>query len=98
MRSGIRRRCWGRVVRVVRLFCLSALFAVLVTSLVGTIDEGIQAVLPNRVFDSLDILFNVLAAGMATAASAALGWARRVAMRTTRGGSGSRSTLDSDSA
>ena len=54
-----------------------ALLAVLVTALVGTLDECIQAFLPSRVFDPRDILFNVLAAVMAVAASAALGWARR---------------------
>ncbi len=32
--------------------------------------------LPSRVFDPEDILFNVLAAVMAVAASVALGWAR----------------------
>ncbi len=54
-----------------------ALLAVLATSLIGMIDECIQAFLPSRVFDPVDILFNVLAGGMAVAASVALGWARR---------------------
>ena len=54
-----------------------ALLAVLATSLVGVLDECIQAFLPSRVFDPVDILFNVLAAVMAVVASAALGWARR---------------------
>lgn len=54
-----------------------ALLAVLITSLVGTLDEGVQWLLPNRTFDPVDILFNVLAAVMAVAASAALQWARR---------------------
>lgn len=56
-----------------------ALLAVLITSLVGTLDEGVQWLLPNRTFDPVDILFNVLAAVMAVAASAALQWARRQA-------------------
>lgn len=54
-----------------------ALLAVLATALVGVLDECIQAFLPSRVFDPLDILFNVLAGVMAVAASVALAWARR---------------------
>ncbi|MGI9629231.1 MAG: VanZ family protein [Longimicrobiales bacterium] len=54
-----------------------AVLAVVGTSLVGVIDEFIQAFLPSRVFDPADMLFNFLAAVMAVAASAALGWARR---------------------
>ena len=53
-----------------------ALLAVLAASLVGVLDECIQLFLPSRVFDPEDILFNVLAAVMAVAASVALGWAR----------------------
>lgn len=56
---------------------MPALLAVLATALVGVIDECIQVMIPSRVFDPQDILFNVLAAVMAVAASAALGWARR---------------------
>ncbi len=55
-----------------------ALLAVLATAVAGAIDECIQAVLPNRVFDPVDIVFNVLAGVMAVAASVALGWGRRV--------------------
>ncbi|MCY4505718.1 MAG: VanZ family protein, partial [Acidobacteria bacterium] len=54
-----------------------ALLAVLGTALVGSVDECIQYFLPDRVFDPVDVLFNALAAVMAVAASAALGWARR---------------------
>lgn len=53
-----------------------ALLAVVAASLLGVLDEGLQAVLPGRVSDIRDILFNVLAGGMAVAASAALAWAR----------------------
>lgn len=52
----------------------SAFFA---TSLVGVLDECIQAILPSRVFDWRDIVFNVLAAFAAVVGMAALGWARR---------------------
>jgi hypothetical protein len=41
------------------------------------LDEDILAFLPSRVFDPMDILFYVLAAVIAAAASVALGWARR---------------------
>lgn len=56
-----------------------AILAVLLTSLVGVIDESIQALLPSRVFDPLDILFNLVAAAMAVGASTALAWASRKA-------------------
>ncbi len=54
-----------------------ALLAVLAAGLVGVLDEYIQLLLPSRVFDPVDMLFNVLAAMMAVAASSALRWARR---------------------
>ena len=55
---------------------MPALLAIAATALAGAVDELIQVFLPSRVFDPLDILFNTLAAAMAVAASAALGWAR----------------------
>lgn len=58
-----------------------ALLAILATTLVGVLDEGIQSILPSRVFDPVDMLFNFLAAVMAVTASAALRWARRLALR-----------------
>ena len=54
-----------------------SLLAVVVTALLGSLDEGIQEILPNRVYDFVDILFNFLAGVMAVAASVALAWARR---------------------
>ena len=56
---------------------LPAALAVLATALLGALDECIQAFLPTRVFDIQDIVFNTLAAVMATATSLVLGWARR---------------------
>lgn len=53
------------------------MFAILATSLIGTVDESIQVFLPNRVFDPIDILFNFLAALMTVATLVALGWVRR---------------------
>ena len=53
------------------------LLAIVATSLIGVLDECIQELLPSRMFDRQDILFNVLAAVMAVATSSALGWVRR---------------------
>lgn len=49
-----------------------ALIAFVATAALGVIDECIQALLPNRVFDVRDIGFNVLAAFLAVVASAVL--------------------------
>lgn len=54
-----------------------ALLAILTTTLVGVLDECIQAFLPSRVFDPIDMLFNFLAGTMSVVASVALAWARR---------------------
>lgn len=56
---------------------LPAVAAVVATALLGWLDEGIQAILPNRVYDIQDVLFNTLAAAMAVAARVALAWVRR---------------------
>lgn len=53
-----------------------AVIAVVVTALLGWLDEGIQAILPNRFYDIQDVGFNALAALMAIAASLALEWVR----------------------
>lgn len=49
-----------------------ALVAVAATALLGWLDEGIQWLLPERVYDWRDVAFNVLAALMAILASVAL--------------------------
>ena len=54
-----------------------ALLAVLAATLIGVVDECIQLALPSRVFDPIDMLFNLLAAVMAVTASSALRWARQ---------------------
>jgi VanZ family protein len=54
-----------------------AALAVAVTALLGLLDEGIQAILPNRVFDVRDVGFNALAGLMAIAASLAIARVRR---------------------
>ena len=54
-----------------------AALALVVTALLGWLDEGIQALLPNRVYDIFDVFVNALSALMAIAASLAIAWARR---------------------
>lgn len=67
----VERRRQGR--RVPR----PAALAVGVTVLLGWLDEGMQWLLPNRVYDIRDVGFNALAALMAIAASLALSRARQ---------------------
>lgn len=51
------------------------------TAAAGWLDEGIQAVLPNRVYDLRDVGFNALAGALALASAAALEAAREHARR-----------------
>lgn len=53
------------------------LIALLITSLLGVLDECIQAFLPSRVFDPVDMLFNFLAGLMAVVGSVLLDWIRK---------------------
>jgi VanZ family protein len=50
----------------------SALVALVFAFIIGVLDESIQLVLPNRVFDPQDILFNGFAVTMAIGSSALL--------------------------
>jgi hypothetical protein len=59
-----------------------SVMAVVVTALIGWLDEGIQAVLPDRVYDIRDVGTNALAALMAVVASLAIRKARRRDRRT----------------
>lgn len=52
------------------------LLAILLTIIIGSIDEGIQVFIPIRVFDPIDIAFNSFAAILAVGSSEALAWAR----------------------
>ncbi len=54
-----------------------AILAVTIACFLGVLDELIQALLPTRVFDPRDILFNTLAAILAVGAIKALRWARQ---------------------
>lgn len=51
------------------------------TASAGWLDEGIQAVLPNRVYDLRDVGFNALAGALSLASASALEAARRRARR-----------------
>ncbi len=51
---------------------LPALWAILICSLAGLLDEGLQYLLPERVFDWEDIAFNLLAISTATIGMALL--------------------------
>jgi len=53
------------------------LLAIVATSAIGILDELVQLFLPNRVFDPIDVGFNVLAAAMAVLATAVLASTRR---------------------
>ncbi|WP_299552867.1 VanZ family protein [Seonamhaeicola sp.] len=59
-----------------KLMLKPAFFALALTICIGAFDETIQLVLPNRVFDPIDILFNGIAATMAIASSLILIWVR----------------------
>lgn len=50
----------------------SPLIAIGITACFGAIDEGIQAIIPGRVFDIRDILFNALAGFMTVGVSSAI--------------------------
>ena len=58
-----------------------SILAVGATALIGVVDEFIQYFIPNRVVDPVDIFFNTMAATLAVAAIAALGWAQRRTQR-----------------
>ncbi|MGB5691350.1 MAG: VanZ family protein [Flavobacteriaceae bacterium] len=53
------------------------LIAIGVSSIIGLLDEGIQLFIPDRVFDLIDIGFNILAAVLGVGASTLLSWVRR---------------------
>jgi len=51
-----------------------AITAIVATTLVGVLDELVQAILPGRVFDPIDIAFNTAAAVTAVSLGVALRW------------------------
>ncbi len=54
-----------------------SVLAVVTTGTLGWVDEGIQAILPSRVYDIRDVGFNVLAGFLAVVAGETLRWAAR---------------------
>lgn len=60
------------------------LLALVVTALLGWLDEGIQALLPNRVYDDFDVMSNAIAATIGIVGSVTIGWVNGVLDR--RGG------------
>ena len=55
-----------------------ALLAIAAASLIGTLDECLQILVPGRGFEWVDVLFNTLASLMAVVACVVLGWFRRL--------------------
>ncbi|MXZ16961.1 MAG: hypothetical protein F4069_00825 [Rhodothermaceae bacterium] len=53
-----------------------SIVVVAVTTALGSIDEVLQLILPNRVFDVQDILYNILASVMAVISNGSLRWVR----------------------
>ncbi len=52
--------------------------AILMASVIGILDESIQLLVPERVFDPIDIAFNTLAAILAVGGSLLISWVRRL--------------------
>ena len=57
--------------------------ALLVTAALGWLDEGIQAALPDRVYDPIDVGFNALAATVSVVGTATVVWIRERRSRRT---------------
>ncbi len=53
------------------------LVAFVAASLIGVVDEVVQVIIPSRVFDPIDIGFNIFAAFMGVSVTGAIGWAVR---------------------
>ena len=71
-----RRRLTGQVRWSASAMVWPGVVTVLLTAALGWGDEGLQAILPNRVYDLRDVGFNVIAAAIAVAASTAWRWAQ----------------------
>ncbi|MCP9234783.1 VanZ family protein [Lewinella sp. JB7] len=55
----------------------AALYALLISVLLGVVDECAQLLVPDRVFDPADMVFNGLAAALAIGTVVGVGWVRR---------------------
>jgi len=51
-----------------------AVLALVVTVGLGWLDEGLQALIPNRVYDNFDVVRNTVAAAIGIAGSVVVGW------------------------
>ena len=51
-----------------------AVLALVATVALGWIDEGLQALIPNRVYDNFDVVRNSVAAMIGIAGSVVVGW------------------------
>ncbi|MCY3547895.1 MAG: VanZ family protein [Gemmatimonadetes bacterium] len=51
-----------------------ALLALVATVALGWVDEGLQALIPNRVYDNFDVVRNSVAAAIGIAGTVAVGW------------------------
>ena len=51
-----------------------AVLALVATVAVGWLDEGLQALIPNRVYDSFDVVRNTVAALIGIGGSVVVGW------------------------
>ncbi len=60
-----------------KLILKPAFCALAITIFIGVLDECLQIVMPNRVFDLQDILFNMIAATMTILSGLLLNWARK---------------------
>ncbi len=60
-----------------KLILKPGLLALIISFLIGVLDEVLQILIPNRVFDLEDILFNGLAVSMAITSGALLTWIRK---------------------
>jgi len=67
----VERIAQGQAIRIPGLLALVSAF------LIGVLDECIQSILPHRVFDPQDILFNGIAVTAAVGSSALLTWIRQ---------------------
>lgn len=62
-----------------------ALWAIGITTGLGVLDESIQLLVPNRVFDPIDMFFNFLATVLAIGGSVVLQWVRVLAIKKSKG-------------
>ena len=60
------------------------LLAILLTTLIGLLDECLQFFIPNRTFDLFDVGFNFLSAILAVGAIASLSWVRNWRLKSSK--------------